>query len=317
MAKTTDAAKKTTSAKTEKTIKTSRLGKGLDTLIAPIPTVARDNKPVTKVDEEQTSGSQTMVKLSKIEPNKDQPRQYFDEEGLEELTESIRQVGVVTPILLQDRGDHYEIVAGERRWRAALKAGLKEIPAVIKNYTEKEILEISIIENLQREDISDIEEAVAYKRLMDEFDMTQEEVAKTLGKSRTAVTNKIRLLKLEPEVQDLIMKHKLSEGNARAIIGVTDREEQIALANKIVEDGLNVRDVEKLIRDRNKPAREVAQKSKKEEQLEAVYRSIEETLKQKLGTKVNIVSKGNGAGKIEIEFYDNDELERILDSIRK
>ncbi len=290
------------------------LGKGLDSLI-PTGVAAKKEPQEVKEEAKETAEATSMVRISMVEPNKDQPRQFFDEEALEELSQSIAQYGVLTPILVQDRGNHYEIIAGERRWRAALKAGLKEIPVVIRKYTEQEILEISIIENLQREDINDIEEALAYKRLMDEFHLTQEDVAKKVSKSRTAITNKIRLLKLTEEVQEYIKNGKLSEGHARALIGVANPEQQLRLANKIVEEELNVREVEKLIRDLNKPQK-ANTKDKKSEQLDAVYASIEENLKQKLGTKVNVVNKGNGAGKIEIEFYNNDELERILEAIR-
>ncbi len=288
------------------------LGKGLDSLI---PASATKNKTAKVIQEEKkiADGPETIVKITKIEPNKKQPRKNFDEDALLELSESIKQFGLLQPILVQDRKDHYEIIAGERRWRAAKLAGLKEVPVIIKNYTEQEIVEIALIENIQREDLNPIEEALTYKRLLEEFNLKQDEVAERVAKSRTAVTNSLRLLKLCDEVQQMVINDMISTGHARAIIPIEDPEKQYAIAQRIFDEKLSVRDVEKLIKELNKPKKE--KKPVDNSQYEAIYANLEETLKQKLQTKVSVVSKGNGSGKIEIEFYSNDELDRIIDSI--
>lgn len=280
------------------------LGRGLDSLI---PVSVAEDKVIES--EAKKDGKETLVKISKIEPNKKQPRKNFDEEKIEELAESIKQHGLIEPILVQDRGDHYEIIAGERRWRASLKAGLKEIPVLIRNYSEQEIVEISLIENIQRQDLDPIEEAMAYKRLIDEFKMSQEEVAKRVSKNRTTITNSIRLLKLSDKVQEMVINRELSEGQARALISIEDKEKQEALAEKIVKEQLTVRAVEKLIRDENKPKKEKVADNK---ELDVFYQNIAEKLKVKLGTKVSVTGKGDGAGKIEIEFYSTDDIDRII-----
>ena len=287
------------------------LGKGLDALI---PSTAA--KPVQKEQKSivSTEGPETLVKITKIEPNRKQPRKYFDEDALLELSESIKQYGLLQPILVQDRKDHYEIIAGERRWRASKLAGLKEVPVIIKNYTEQEIVEISLIENIQREDLNPIEEAQAYKKLLEEFSLKQDEVAERVSKSRTAVTNSIRLLKLCPPVQEMIIENKISTGHARAIISVEDPEQQYLLAQRIFDEKFSVRDVEKIIKDMNKPFKE-KKKMADNKQYEVIYSDLEEKLKQKLQTKVSITSKGEGSGKIEIEFFSHDELDRIIDAI--
>ena len=280
------------------------LGRGLDSLI---PVSVAEDKVIES--EAKKDGKETLVKISKIEPNKKQPRKNFDEEKIEELAESIKQHGLIEPILVQDRGDHYEIIAGERRWRASLKAGLKEIPVLIRNYSEQEIVEISLIENIQRQDLDPIEEAMAYKRLIDEFKMSQEEVAKRVSKNRTTITNSIRLLKLSDKVQEMVINRELSEGQARALISIEDKKKQEALAEKIVKEQLTVRAVEKLIRDENKPKKEKVADNK---ELDVFYQNIAEKLKVKLGTKVSVTGKGDGAGKIEIEFYSTDDIDRII-----
>ena len=217
---------------------------------------------------------------------------------------------------MQDRKTYYEIIAGERRWRAAKKAGLKEVPVIIKNLTEQEIVEIALIENIQREDLNPIEEAQAYKRLLTEFNLKQDEVAERVAKSRTAVTNSMRLLKLCDDVQQMIIDGMISTGHARALISIEDSEQQYQIAQQIFDEKLSVRDVEKLVKNLGKPA-----KAKKtvmtDKSLEAVYQDIEENLKQKLSTKVSITSKGNGAGKIEIEFYSHDDLEKLMDLLSR
>ncbi|MBQ8327911.1 MAG: ParB/RepB/Spo0J family partition protein [Lachnospiraceae bacterium] len=287
------------------------LGKGLDSLI-PSSKPAAKEKAVSVEKESKTGNAETIVKITKIEPNREQPRKNFDEDALLELSESIKQFGLLQPILVQDRKDHYEIIAGERRWRAAKLAGLKEVPVIIRNYTEQEIVEIALIENIQREDLNPIEEALAYKRLLDEFNLKQDEVAERVSKSRTAVTNSIRLLKLCDEVQQMVVNDMISTGHARAIISVEDPEKQYLLAQRIFDEKLSVREVEKLIKDMNKPAKV---KKVTDETLNLIYQELEENLKQKLSTKVSVVSKGSGTGKIEIEFYSNEDLERIVEAI--
>ncbi|MCM1567977.1 MAG: ParB/RepB/Spo0J family partition protein [Roseburia sp.] len=294
------------------------LGKGLDSLIP--NAVGETKKKEMKVTEtsvdspegKAAKGPETIVKITKVEPNRKQPRKNFDEDALQELSDSIKQFGMIQPILVQDRKDHYEIIAGERRWRAAKLAGLKEIPVIIRDYTEQEIVEISLIENIQREDLNPIEEAQAYKRLLEEFNLKQDEVAERVSKSRAAVTNSIRLLKLTDEVQQMVIDEMISTGHARALVAVENPEEQYSLAQRIFDEKLSVRDVEKLMKNLHKPAKP---KKLDDKTLQAIYQDIEEKLKNKLSTKVSVTSKGNGAGKIEIEFYNHEDLDRLLDMI--
>lgn len=283
------------------------LGKGLDSLI---PKAVEEKKETKQAPE--VKGPETIVKITKVEPNRDQPRKNFDEDALQELADSIKQFGLLQPILVQDRKDYYEIIAGERRWRAAKLAGLKEVPVIIRNYTEQEIVEIALIENIQREDLNPIEEAQAYKRLLTEFNLKQDEVAERVSKSRVAVTNSIRLLKLSEEVQQMVISEMISTGHARALLAVENPEEQYSLAQKIFDEKLSVRDVEKLVKNLHKPAKP---KKMDDKTLQAIYQDIEEKLKQKLSTKVTVSSKGDGAGKIEIEFYNHEDLDRLLDMI--
>ena len=292
------------------------LGKGLDALI---PVGINEKKAKAgNINEENTEkkDGEKLVNITKVEPNREQPRKNFDEDALDELAESIKQFGLLQPILVQDKSTYYEIIAGERRWRAAKKAGLKEIPVIIKNLTEQEIVEISLIENIQREDLNPIEEAQAYKRLLTEFNLKQDEVAERVSKSRTAVTNSMRLLKLCDDVQKMVIDNMISTGHARALISIEDEKQQCEIAKKIYEEKLNVRDVEKLVKNLNKPVK-IKKTIITDESLEAVYQDIEENLKQKLSTKVSITSKGNGAGKIEIEFYSHDDLEKIMELLSK
>ncbi len=288
------------------------LGKGLDALIPPIAAENTNNRTGTLTKPEQ--GSETIVKLTKVEPNREQPRKNFEEDALLELADSIKQFGVIQPIVVQDRKDHYEIIAGERRWRAAKLAGLKEVPVIIKNYTEQEIVEISLIENIQREDLNPIEEAQAFKRLLTEFNLKQDEVAERVSKSRTTVTNSMRLLKLNEEVQQMVINEMLSTGHARALLAIEDQEEQYILAQKVFDEKLSVRDVEKLVKNLYKPAKP---KKIDDKALELIYQDIEEKMKQTLSTKVTVSSKGNGAGKIEIEFYSHEDLDRLIEIIVK
>ncbi len=291
--------------------KKARIGKGLDALI-PSGGV---NKTVEKKPEKVESKDGVVnVKISKVEPNREQPRKNFDEDALQELAESIKQFGVLQPILVQEREDYYEIIAGERRWRAANIAGLKEVPVIIRNLTEQEIVEIALIENIQREDLNPIEEAQAYKRLLTEFNLKQDEVAERVSKSRTAVTNSMRLLKLSDDVQQMVIDEMITTGHARALLAIEDPEQQYILAQKVFDEKLSVRDIEKLVKNLGKTK---VQKKSKEKQLGAIYQEIEETLKGKLSTKVSIVAKENGAGKIEVEFFSHEELDRLIDIIMK
>ena len=293
------------------------LGKGLDSLI---PSAAVESKKKegkndsVEVPKSENKGPETIVKITKVEPNRKQPRKNFDEDALQELADSIKQFGLLQPILVQDRKDYYEIIAGERRWRAAKLAGLKEVPVIIREYTEKEIVEISLIENIQREDLNPIEEAQAYKRLLEEFNMKQDEVAERVSKSRSAVTNSIRLLKLSNEVQQMLIDDMITTGHARALLSIEDKELQYSLAQRIFDEKLSVRDVEKIMKSLQKPTKP---KKMSDKTLMAIYQDIEEKLKTKLSTKVSVTSKGDGAGRIEIEFYNHEDLDRILDMIGK
>ena len=280
------------------------LGKGLDALIP------AGDKKITK--EENTKGAETVVKITKVEPNRSQPRKNFDEDALQELADSIKQFGLLQPILVQDKGEYYEIIAGERRWRAAKLAGLKEVPVIIRNYSSQEIVEISLIENIQREDLNPIEEAQAYKRLLTEFNLKQDEVAERVSKSRTAVTNSMRLLKLCDGVQQMIIDDMLSTGHARALIPIENPELQLQLAQRIFDEKLSVRDTEKLVKEIKNPKKP---KEKVKTVNDFIYKDLANKMKEVMGTKVSIASKGNGKGKIEIEYYSDEELERMFDMI--
>ena len=293
--------------------KSRGLGKGLDSLIPVGNAEGKGKIGINSVPASEEKPDK-MVKITMVEPNRDQPRHKFDEEALNELADSIKQYGIISPIIVQDRKDHYEIIAGERRWRAAKIAGLKEIPVIIKNFTEQEIVEISLIENIQRENLNPIEEALAYKRLLTEFHLKQEEVAQRVSKSRTAVTNSMRLLKLADEVQQMIIDESLTIGHARALITIEDQSKQIEIAKKVVNEKLSVRDIEKLVKDLNKPKKE--KKESKQLKNDFIYQDIEEKLKQSLGTKVTVSAKEDGSGKIEIDFYSSEELDRILDLLK-
>lgn len=285
------------------------LGKGLDSLIP--ASVAGSSS-----DKKEQKKTEMVVKIAKVEPNRDQPRKKFDEDALQELADSIKQFGLLQPILVQDRKDYYEIIAGERRWRAAKIAGLKEIPVIVREYTDQEIVEISLIENIQREDLNPIEEALAYKRLLEEFQLKQDEVAERVSKSRTAVTNSMRLLKLCDGVQQMIIDDMLSTGHARALIPIEDQEIQLQLAQKIFDEKLSVREVEKLVKGILKPEKQELKKEEKQQTLQYIYQDIENRLKEKFSRKVEISSKGkNGSGKIEIEFYSNEDLDRLVETL--
>lgn len=292
------------------------LGKGLDSLIPNALGETKTKKEaVAKAKSEATTEEkepQTLVKITKVEPNREQPRKNFDEDALQELADSIKQFGLLQPILVQDRKDYYEIIAGERRWRAAKLAGLKEVPVIIRNYTEQEIVEISLIENIQREDLNPVEEAMAYKRLIDEFHLKQDEIAERVGKSRTAVTNAMRLLKLSEKVQQMLIDEMITAGHARAILSIADKEKQESIAMKIFDEKLSVRETEALVKRMLEPPK-TAKKSKFSSAEDAIYESLEEKMKSIMGTRVQIHRKKNDKGKIEIEYYSKDELERIID----
>lgn len=299
-------------------VKRGGLGKGLDSLIPDNGKVSESEKKVKVVEKviEKIVEKPTEVKLkiNQIEPNREQPRKRFDEETLEELAESIRQFGILQPLIVQERTDYYEIIAGERRWRAAKLAGLKEIPVIVKKMSDQEIVEISLIENIQRENLNPIEEAVAYKRLLTEFHLKQEEVAERVAKSRTAVTNSMRLLKLDERIQQMVVEGWLSTGHARALLAIEDAEMQFQIANKIYNEKLSVREVEKLVK---KIGKEKPEKKERNFQQDAVFQDLEEKMKLSLGTKVSINRKDNNKGKIEIEYYSMEELERLMEMLIK
>ncbi|MCR5716937.1 MAG: ParB/RepB/Spo0J family partition protein [Lachnospiraceae bacterium] len=297
------------------------LGKGLDALIpgaSSSGTKAKETKEAVKEvkKDHYEDGEKVYVKITKVEPNRSQPRKNFDEDALQELAESIKKYGLLQPILVQDRKDYYEIVAGERRWRASKIAGLKEVPVIIGHFTEQEIVEIALIENIQREDLNPIEEAQAYKRLLTEFNLKQDEVAERVSKSRATVTNSMRLLKLCDEVQQMIIDEMLTTGHARTLITIEDPKVQYELAQKIFDEKLSVREAEKLAKDFLKPKKE-SRKKVTDESLSVIYHNIEDDLKDALGTKVTIVPKENGAGKMELEFYSHEDLDRLIALMKK
>ena len=294
-------------------VKRKGLGKGLDSLIPENKSAKVSSSESKKTEEtaELKSGEQ-MMKINMVEPNRDQPRRNFEEDALLELADSIKQYGVLQPLIVRKRNDYYEIIAGERRWRAAKMAGVKEVPVIIKEYNEQEILEIALIENIQRENLNPIEEAMAFKKLLEEFNLKQDEVAERVSKSRTAVTNSMRLLKLDQRVQQMMIDDMISTGHARALLAIDDPEQQYMLANKIFDEKLSVRETEKLIKEIKNPKK---QKEKKVIENAFIYEDIEDKMKQVLGTKVHVASKGKGKGKIEIEYYSDKELERMFDMI--
>lgn len=290
------------------------LGRGIGNLI---PDETKDEKDVVvkEVVKEVVvkEPAEVKVRISQVEPNKEQPRKYFDEDALIELSESIKQYGVLQPLLVQKKDDYYEIIAGERRWRAAKLAGVKEVPVVIKDYSDQEVMEIALIENIQREDLNPIEEAQAYQRLIKDYRLKQDEVAEKVSKSRAAITNSLRLLKLDKRVQEMVMEGKLSNGHARTIISIEDGDKQYAIAQKIFDEKLSVREVEKLMREQDKKGKQ----PKELPENDFVYRDLEEKLSKSLGTQVTIKNKSNNKGKIEIQYYSQSELERILEFLPK
>jgi len=305
------------------------LGNGLDTMLGVNTTKTRKTNKEEKVETKEVVKevikevvkevpTEMTLKIKDIEINKEQPRKLFNEDALQELADSITQHGIIEPLVVTKRDKYYLLVSGERRWRAAMKAGLKEVPVVVKDYTDQQILEIGIIENIQREDLNPIEEAQAYKKLIEEFQLKQDDVAERVSKSRTTITNILRLLKLAESVQEMVIDEKLSNGHARALIPIEDDELQYETACKVFDERLSVRETEKLVKkvlqELNNPKPEVGTDNK-EEDLSFLYREIEENFKTKLGAKTTITTKTNGKGKIEIQYCSKDELEHIMELI--
>lgn len=309
-------------------VKRNGLGKGLDSLIPDknvrtetgdesnsskvLKKIGTQGKKIETNTEQEKATGELMMNINEVEPNKSQPRKDFDEDSLLELADSVKQFGILQPLIVQKNKGYYEIIAGERRWRAAKLAGLKEVPVIIKDYTTQQVVEISLIENIQRENLNPIEEAMAFKRLLEEFNLKQDEVAERVSKSRTAVTNSMRLLKLDEKVQQMIIDDMISTGHARALLAIDNKEQQYTIATKIFDEKLSVRETEKLIKLLKNPKKPV-EKEKTEHMF--VYNDLVEKMKNVMGTKVNINAKANGKGKIEIEYYSEEELERIYDLI--
>lgn len=297
-------------------VKKKGLGRGIDSLIPQSDSSKKEKsaeKPVVKEiikEVEVPVPSEKMMKISDIEPNREQPRKNFDKEALEELADSIRQFGIIQPIVVQKKDDYYEIIAGERRWRAAKLAKLKEVPVIIKEYTPQEVMEIALIENIQRKDLNPIEEALAYKSLISEYNLKQDELARRVSKSRAAIANSMRLLRLADKVQTMLIDEQISMGHARALLSLELEDLQIEAANTIIEKGLSVRETEKLVKSILNPKQSKLPIPTSEE---AVYSKLSDKLKEIMGTKVSINHKKGGKGKIEIEYYSQEELERILE----
>ncbi len=282
------------------------LGRGLDSMI---PDRVDDTNSIKKKKSTDNVSRETLINISEIEPNRSQPRKNFNEDGIHELADSIKQYGIIQPLILQKKDKYYEIIAGERRWRAAKIAGVKKVPAIIKNYNSQEIMEIALIENIQREDLNPIEEALAYQNLIEEFNLKQDEVAEKVSKSRSTITNAMRLLRLDKRVQLMIIDDMISNGHGRALLGIEDQELQYQMAMKIFDEKLSVRETESAIKKlQEKP---VKKDTIKESEL-IIYKDLEEKIRDIIGTKVSILKKAKNKGKIEIEYYSNDELERII-----
>ena len=286
------------------------LGKGIDALLP--QKVAINKSENTNSNNNENTGLTLEIALGKIEPDKNQPRKNFSEDELHELAESIKRHGVIQPLLVEKNGERYTIVAGERRWRAAKIAGLSKIPVIIGEYSEQEKMEIQLIENLQREKLNPIEEALAFKKLIDEFNLKQDELAESIGKNRTTITNTLRLLNLTDKVQDMIIEEKLTPGHARALLVIEDEKAQYELACYVFDNKLSVRETEKLVKDYNKPKKE---KKEISEAIQLIYNKMEDDFRSRLGTKVKISPKDEKKGKIEIEYYSQEELENIFNQI--
>lgn len=295
-------------------VKRGGLGKGLDSLIPNTGETTEKEQKVKVVEKIVEKPVEMKLSIHQIEPNREQPRQNFKEEALEELASSIEQFGMLQPLIVQKKADYYELIAGERRWRAAKLLGLKEVPVIIRQMDEQEILEISLIENIQREDLNPIEEAVAFKRLLMEFGLKQEEIAQRVSKSRTAVANSMRLLKLDERVQKMLIDEEITMGHARALLALEDGEKQFSIAKRILREKLSVREVEILVKNLGKQRK---RRKVQNFQQEAVFRDLEEKIKAALGTKVSIQRKNGQRGKIEIEYYSMDELERLMEILTR
>ena len=285
------------------------LGAGLDELIP---------KKISSEKKENISfekGTEIIVPLSKVEPDRKQPRKNFSEDSLQELSDSIKQYGIFQPLLVQEKDDYFQIIAGERRWRAAKIAGLKEIPVIVRNLSSQEIAEVQLLENIQREDLNPIEVAEGYKELIDNYHMTQDELAERVSKSRTAITNSLRLLKLDERVRKMVVDEMITTGHARALLAITDPEKQYEFAQRVFDEKMSVREVEKAVKKLNQGKKK--EREKVDSQLQALYDQIEENLKQITGTKVKIHAKDASKGKIEIEYYSKEDLDRIIGMIRK
>lgn len=280
------------------------LGKGLDIMIP-------ERIVETEAPKTEHVSRETLLPIREIEPNKSQPRKRFNEDSLQELADSIKQYGIIEPLIVQKKDKYYEIIAGERRWRAARLAGLKEVPVIIKDYSPQEVVEIALIENIQREDLNPIEEASAYQRLIQEFHLKQDELADRVSKSRAAVTNSLRLLKLDERIQQMLMEDILSSGHARALLPIEDPELQYQTACRVFDEKMSVRETEKLVKQllSDKPKKNYAATDEND----FIYRELEEKMRNIIGTKVSIHRKQKNKGRIEIEYYSNEELERILE----
>ncbi len=292
------------------------LGKGIDVLIPENDSVKKASTKVKEVVKEVIKETD-MMDINKIEPNINQPRKDFDEDALQELADSIKQYGLIEPIIVQKgKKNLYQIIAGERRWRAARIAGVKQVPVIVKDYSDQEVMEIALIENIQREDLNPIEEAEAYQRLIDEYHMKQDEVAEKVSKSRVAITNTLRLLKLDERVRRMVIEDKIKGGHARTLLSVKDGDIQYEIALQIFDQNLSVRETEKLVKSMLAvPKQKKEQKEEENKQMRAIFDQFEEKLKVQLGTKVKINAKNNGKGKIEIEYYSSDDFDRIIDAI--
>ncbi|MGN1084672.1 MAG: ParB/RepB/Spo0J family partition protein [Lachnospiraceae bacterium] len=286
------------------------LGNGLEGMFGIEETVAEEKK--------EDVSRETLLRLSEIEPNRAQPRRNFDEDALQELADSIKQYGIIQPIVVQKKGKRYEIIAGERRWRAARKAGLLEVPVIIKEIAPEDIFAIALIENIQREDLNPIEEAQAYSRLIQEYHLKQDELAEKVAKNRVTITNSMRLLKLDERVQQMLIDNMLTGGHARALLAITDKEQQHVLAMRVFDEKLSVRETENLVK-RTLAKAETPEEPKEEKAQDDtfIYRDIENRMKDILGTKVEIKKKAKNKGKIEIEYYSLEELERIIDMMNR
>lgn len=285
--------------------KRSGLGKGLDLLIP--------NSVGMKEDKKVEDKKESFIKISEVEPNRNQPRKSFNEDALQELADSIKQFGIIQPLVVQKKEDYYQIIAGERRWRAAKLAGLKEVPVIIKDYTDEEIMEIALIENLQREDLNPIEEAMAYKQLIKDYKLKQDEIAEKVSKSRVAITNSMRLLKLSEKVQNMIVDEMISSGHGRALLGIENEAMQISLATKIFDEKLSVRETEQLVKNIINPKEK---KQKEEYKDNFIYEKIENEFREIIGSNVSIKRKSQDKGKIEIDYYSSEDLERIMELIK-